>query len=180
MLGCTPAALPAPSQTSATATRGLAPLTDGQVGEIVDVIDTQQMRAARLAMEHAVDPQVRAFAENLLRDQESASAALLARLAKESASLQPSLLVQLFEARSRDARAWLSNESGTTFDHDFLGYEVKEQAMQLDWLDHVLIPAAGDAAFRTSLKQRSASATARLRDAELLARRLPEPGPSSL
>jgi putative membrane protein len=159
---------------------GLSPLDDGQIAEITDAIDTQQIETARLAVAHASDPETRAFAQEMLGDDTAARRELLARLRREKAQLQPSVLINIFESRARAARAWLSNESGSTFDRDFLADEVEEQTRQLDWFDHILTPAARDGALRAELERQQASAAARLANAGKLSLRHPPTAPAPL
>jgi putative membrane protein len=163
--GCGSAPAPHPSAP--------APLDDGQIAEIVDAIDTQQIEMAQLVADHGSDPEVRAFAQDLLGDQRAARKQLLARVAVDRVGLQPSVLLELFESRERAARAWLSNLTGPAFDRNFLANEIKEQTRQLDWLDHMLIPGAHDAELRAELQRRRATAAARLATARRLSDRLP-------
>jgi putative membrane protein len=161
------------SRTAPSNPRGPAPLDDGQIAEVIDAIDTQQIETAHLGVEHASDPEVRAFAQELLGDQRAARKELLARVAVDRVGLVPSILVDLFESRERAARAWLSNLTGQTFDQDFVANEIKEQTRQLDWLDHMLIPGAHDADLRAELQRQRPLAAARLATAQRLAGRFP-------
>jgi predicted outer membrane protein len=165
-------ALVACSRTPPSSPNGLAPLDDGQIAEIVDVIDTQQIQTAQLGVDHGSDAETRAFAEDLLRDQRAERKEWLVRLAGERVSLQPSILIELFESRERAARAWLSNESGPAFDRDFLANEIKEQTRQLDWLDHMFMPGVHDADLRAELQRRRAITASRLASAQRLSLRL--------
>jgi putative membrane protein len=161
------------SRTPPSNPSGAAPLDDGQIAEIVDAIDTQQIETAHLGLEHGSDPEARAFAQDLLGDQRAARKELLARVAVDRVGLQPSILLELFESRERAARAWLSNLTGQTFDQDFVANEIKEQTRQLDWLDHMLIPGARDADLRAELQRQRAVAAGRLATAQRLASRFP-------
>ena len=151
----------------------IAPIDDGQIAEIAEDIDAQQVPTARLGEARGSDPEVRDFAEELLADHEKDRKAMLARVGRDKISLQMSILGERFESQERDARAWLSNETGVTFDRDFLGSEVKEQKRQIDLLDHVLIPGAADGALVAELRRRRAAAALRLDEAERLALRFP-------
>jgi predicted outer membrane protein len=150
------------------------PLDDGQIAEIVDAIDTQQIETAHLGVQHASDPEVRAFSQDLLGGQEAARRELLARVAADRVGLQPSVLLELFESRERAARAWLSNLTGQVFDRGFVANEVKEQTRQLDWLDHMLRPSAHRADLRAELQRQRVVVAARLATAQRLAGRLPQ------
>jgi predicted outer membrane protein len=153
--------------------RGLA-LDDGQIAEIVEAIDTQQIETAHLGVERGSDPEVRAFSQDLLGDQEAARKELLARVAADKVGLQPSVLLELFESRERAARAWLSNLTGQVFDRGFVANEVKEQTRQLDWLDHMLLPGAHREDLRAELQRQRVVVAARLATAQRLAGRLPQ------
>jgi putative membrane protein len=164
----TPAGAPGPGAPG-------APLDDGQITEIVDTMDVQQIRTARLAVGRASDPQVRSYAQQVLADHRREQQANLDLIAQERLEVQPSILTQLFDTATRDDRAWLSNESGSTFDRDFLAAQVKEQSLQLDSLDHMLVPGAHDADLRLALIQRRAIAARLLDEASHLIRRFPAP-----
>jgi predicted outer membrane protein len=150
----------------------LAPLDDGQIAEIVDVIDTQEIETARLAVDRARDPAVRALAESVLGADTRGRAQLLDHASERGKGLSSSFLLELLETRDREARAWLSNESGPTFDRDFLAYEVRAQTKELDWLDRILIPGAHAGALVGALDRRRTVVAERLRVAKELTSRI--------
>jgi putative membrane protein len=151
----------------------MPPIDDGQIAEIVDVVDAQQVPMARLGVDRSSDRDVRTFAEKLLADRTKAKAVLLSQVRRDKIGLQGSILGEHFEPQARDARAWLSNESGVSFDRDFLITEVKEQKIQLDLFDHVLIPAAHDVGLLAELRRWREVAAGRMAEAERLALRFP-------
>ncbi|MGA7123625.1 MAG: DUF4142 domain-containing protein [Polyangiaceae bacterium] len=152
------------------------PLDDGQIAEIAEAIDFQQARTARLATSSASDPEVRAFAGGLLLDheEEQQSEGVLVK-GRRRIDVQPSALTERFESAARETRRWPSNESGSTFDRDFLASEVKEQTRQLDWLDHILVPVVHDPGFGAELLHRRSIAAPLLDEASRVPPRLPAP-----
>jgi predicted outer membrane protein len=164
-VACTPASRPPPT--------GEAPLADGQIAEIDEAVDYQQTQTARLAAGRASDRDVHAFADELLADHGQEQRAQRHLLARTRTDSEPSILTGRFESAAREARAWLSNESGPSFDRDFLDSEIKEQTRQLDWLDHILVPAAHDAGLREELLHRRAVAEHLLDEAKRLFLRFP-------
>jgi predicted outer membrane protein len=152
-----------------------APIDDGQIAEVADAIDAQQVETARVAMDRSSDADVTRFARDLVVDDSNAPAAVLRAAHREKAALQPTIVVERFESQARDLRAWLLSEPRASFDRDFLSSEIKEQTRQLDLLDHVLIPGARDETLQAELKQRRYSVEHRLREAQRLSHRFPPP-----
>lgn len=138
-------------------------------------MEIQETQTARLAASRASDPEVRTFAEELLAAHPQEQQAERHLLDQGRTNLQPSALTERFESGARDARAWMSNESGSSFDRDFLAIEMKEQTRQLDWFDHMLIPGAHDAGLRAELVHRRSVAGRLLEEAKHLFPRFPAP-----
>jgi predicted outer membrane protein len=170
---CAPTQAPVPrAPASASAS---APIDDGQIAEAIDAIDLQQGYLLHEALKRGTHPEVRALASELLADHAGDPGDVLARLRRERAGLQPAALVQLYEAQSRETRAWLSTVSDGTFDRDFLAGEIKEQSRAIGWLDHVLLPGVHDAGLRALLVHRRQIATDRLAETKQIATRLGAP-----
>jgi len=167
LVACRPASL--------ASTKGAPPLDDGQIAEIAQAIDFQQTQTGQLATRRASDPDVRALAEELLADSHEEQRAERRHLAQTRTSPEASMLAGRFESAARDDRAWLSNEGGSRFDRDFLGSEIKEQTRQLDWFDHILVPAAHDDGLHSELLRRRAVAARLLEEAKQLVLRFPAP-----
>jgi len=150
-----------------------APLDDGQTVEILEVIDTQQILTAQLAVERASTRETRDFARQVLLGDSAERTHVLGQAHHAHAEPDASLLVDLIEKPSRETRGMLSNESGISFDHFFLTSEVAQKEKEIDWLDHMLIPAARSTDLRTELAGRRAAALIRIREARRLDAELP-------
>jgi predicted outer membrane protein len=166
---------PPPDARAPVLTSASAPIDDGQIAEIVDVIDVQQGYLLQEALKRGANPDVRRLASELVADHAADQEAMLAGLRRGRAGLQPSAVVELFEAQSRETRAWLSNVSGATFDRDFVRAEVKQQSRAFDLLDHVLIPGVHDGGLRALLVHRRQIAADRVAETTQLALRLGAP-----
>ena len=177
LTACSPmsSSIPSPQWTAPVATSAGATLDDGQIAEIAEAVDVQQTQTARLAASRASDPDVRAFAGDLLADHQREQREERHLLGQGRTELQPSDLTERFESAARDSRAWLSNESGSTFDRDFLASEIKEQTRQLDWFDHVLLPGVHDSGLRAELLHRRSIGALLLDSAKRLFIRFPAP-----
>jgi len=169
----TPASVRYQEQRAPASPLAYAPLDDGQIAGIGASMDVQEIQTAGLVASRASKADVRAFAEEVLADHQRAQQAELALLRARGIELQPSFLSERFESSARDFRDWLSNENGPAFDRDLLTSEIKEEMRQINWLDHVLVPAVHDADLRAALLRRRVTATRLLDEARALVLRVP-------
>jgi predicted outer membrane protein len=149
-----------------------APIDDGQIAELADVIGVQQRYLSQDATKRSANPDVRRLASELVADHTADQEAVLARLAGERVGLQPTALVQLFESQSRETRAWLNSVSDATFDRDFVVGEVKQESRAMDLFDHVLLPGVRADELRALLVRRRQMDGERLAETKQLAVRL--------
>jgi predicted outer membrane protein len=154
-----------------------APLDDGQTVAILQVIDTQQILTAQLAVERASTAETRAFAEQVLLAGNADRTRVLGEAHHAHAEPESSLLIDLIEKPARVTRAELSNETGVSFDHFFLVNEIAQKQKEIDWVDHMLLPAVHSNDLKTELAGRRANAINRIREARRLDEALP-PNPA--
>lgn len=147
-------------------------LDDAQIIEVLEALDTQQVLKAQLAVDRAATEETRVFASRVLISHNEERTKLLRLQHQQVLALSPTHLIEQIEGPARETRAQLRTESGVFFDHAFLASEVTEKQKELEWLDHVLVPAAQCEHLRTELTGRSVAAAARIREAQRLARKL--------
>ena len=123
-------------------------MSDANLVSVLDSIDQSEIEAARLALDKASAPDVRAFAGRILNEHR-AFAEANARLATEL-SLQPkppALASDLKQAHLKALQA-LRAKSGADFDRAYVQFEIQQHVQALSFLE-----AAAESEPNATLKQ---------------------------
>ena len=123
-------------------------MSDANLVSVLDSIDQREIEAARLALNKASTPEVRAFAGRILNEHRSL-AETNARLATEL-SLQPeppALASDLKQAHLKALQA-LRAKSGADFDRAYVQYEIQQHVNALSFLE-----TAAESQTNATLKQ---------------------------
>lgn len=147
-------------------------ISDPQIAHVAYTAGQIDVDAARQALERARDPQVRAFAETMLRDHQAVNQQALAlvqrlRVTPEANPTSAALTRQAAEARQR-----LAALEGAAFDRAYVENEVAYHRAVNAALGSTLIPAAHNAELKSLLEAGLSLFTAHQHHAEQLARTL--------
>ncbi len=148
-------------------------ITDPQIAHVAYTAGQIDVDAARQALERSRNPQVRAFAETMLRDHEAVNRQALAlvqrlRVTPEANPTSATLVEGATQAGQR-----LSALEGAAFDRAYVENEVAYHQAVNTALRTTLIPAAHNAELKSLLEAGLALFTAHQHHAEQLARELP-------
>jgi putative membrane protein len=147
-------------------------ITDAQIAHIAYTAGALDVETARLALERSRNPQVRAFAETMVRDHEAVNrqaVELLQRLGVTPAAHPTSAALSTDSASERQRLAALQ---GQDFDRAYAAREAAYHAAVNEALRTTLIPAAHNAELKGLLESGLALFSAHQEHAEMLVRQL--------
>jgi putative membrane protein len=148
-------------------------LSDPQIAHVAVTANAIDVEAGTMALEHAQDGEVRAFARTMIRDHTAVNeqaSALAGRLGvtPEDNEVSRSLRDDADEARKKIDDLW-----GTSFDRSYMAREVAYHQAVLNALDGVLIPQADNPELKALLEAVRPAIAAHLAWAQRLAGVLP-------
>jgi putative membrane protein len=125
--------------------------TDPQIAHIVTTADNIDIEAGRLALKKSRNPQVRAFANEMVRDHSAVNqqAAALARKLKIKPGDNDTSRGLMRQAKAEADK--LSRLSGPSFDKEYADNEVAYHKQVNDALQNTLIPAAQNGELKSLL-----------------------------
>jgi putative membrane protein len=135
----------------ATGTVPLTKLSDGQIAAILTTVDDAEIEQAQVALQHATNPEVRAFATHMV-EQHTAAKQAGAQLAAQAA-LKPveSPKSQELQAAGAQTLARLKAADHANFDITYLSAQIEQHAEVLKLIEDQLLPAVNAPALRDHL-----------------------------
>ena len=161
-LGCATA-------TTDTMSTGGEFLTDGDIVQIVSLVNRGEVDQARLAQTRASSADVREFAQMMITDHQNAQSQLEQDNIPDAAGGGET--ARLLEASAAATVAALRTYTGATFDRAYMQSQVDQHRWTLNALDQSLVPGARDGDLRGQLLAIRASVAAHLARAQQLAAR---------
>jgi putative membrane protein len=130
-------AAPAAAQTAAAA----AP-TDAQIAAIVVAANQVDIDAAKVAKSHAKNPDVKSFAETMVRDHEAVNKQATALAKKLKLKPEPNPTSKALLKGGKENVAALKKLKGAEFDKAYIDHEVAYHQQVLDAINSTLLPNA--------------------------------------
>jgi putative membrane protein len=137
---------------TATAPQAAEALNDAQIAHIAYTAGVLDVDAARQALEKSKDPEVRAFAETMVRDHEAVNRQALALVEKLGVTPQPNDLSKSLGDAAATKLASHEALSGGAFDRAYVANETAYHAQVNEALRTTLIPGATNPELRTLLE----------------------------
>lgn len=132
---------------------GAAPaLTDAQIAHIAYTAGQLDVDAARLAIEKTASPEVRAFAETMVRDHEAVNKQALDLVGKLGVTPEDNATSRALTESAAKALAEQRALSGAAFDAAYVGNEAAYHAQVNEALRTTLIPAASNSELKALLE----------------------------
>ena len=125
--------------------------TDTQIAHIAYTAGNIDMRYAHLALAKSDNPQVREFAELMLRDHEAVNGKALALLKKLGAAPEDNPTSQQLNANAAAKRTEMSALSGDAFDRAYADNELAYHQFVNETVESAFIPAADNKEFKALL-----------------------------
>ena len=117
-----------------------ADLNDLEIAHVAYVADNIDIRYAHLALAISNDPDIRNFAETMIRDHTAINEQALALLAKLKAAPQDNFLSQSLQANSETVVDELSKLRGAEFDKRYAENELAYHKAVIDLVENSFIP----------------------------------------
>jgi len=119
-----------------------AKLTDPQIAHIAYTAGVIDVTAAELAGQKSQNPQVRSFAEDMVRDHKAVNKQALALVKKLNITPQDNDTSKALAKQANAKEAELGKQNGTAFDRAYIRNEVAYHQTGNDALQNTLIPSA--------------------------------------
>jgi putative membrane protein len=148
-----------PHDTTATQPRGttasteVGTLSDGQIAQLADTVNTGEIEQARFAIQHATNARVKQFAQHMISAHTAIGQKMTAVLHKESIVPAVSTESTRLSTNARSTFDSLKSTSASDFDKAYIAAQVSEHQEVLDMFDNKLIPNAQDGQFKAALQQ---------------------------
>jgi putative membrane protein len=127
--------------------------SDAQIAAIVVAANTADIDAGKLAEGKASNPQVKAFAKQMVFDHTGVNQQAVALVTKLHVTPEESDSSRQLKKGSDDNIAALKRVSGKQFDKAYVDHEVKYHQAVIDALDKTLVPSAQNAELKNLLVQ---------------------------
>jgi putative membrane protein len=131
--------------------QGTAKLTDPQIAHIAYTAGQIDIQAAQQALKKSKNKDVRAFAQNMVRDHKAVNDKALALVKKLKITPEDNATSQSLTKQAADKRAELAKLNGTAFDKAYIDNEVTYHKTVNDALQNTLIPGASNAELKDLL-----------------------------
>jgi putative membrane protein len=129
-----------------------APPTDPQIAMIAVTADNVDIDAGKLASSKTTNPQVKEFADLMVRDHTSVNDQATALAKKLNVTPEESATSKSLKADGEKMKTKLEGLSGAAFDKAYVDNEVTYHQTVLDALDKTLIPNAKNAELKSLLE----------------------------
>lgn len=143
-----------PGDSAVLSTTEPAQLDDAAIAATLAAADTAEIAPSELARERAQEPQVRQFAEMMVRDHGMLSDSLRALIQAQGIAPDPGHESEVLETHTRAMVEGLQGLSGATFDSAYVASMVQSHEAALNAIDSQLLSAAANPALRTAIEQK--------------------------
>ena len=155
--------------TAESAAEQAAPaLDDASIAHIGVTANTIDAEMGELALERSENPEVRAFAETMIRDHRGVNEQAVALARRLGVTPADNEISRSLQSGAADAHAQLEGLDGAAFDRAYMEREVSYHAAVLDALDQTLIPNTTNAELRSLLVSARGAVAAHLEHARSL------------
>jgi putative membrane protein len=126
--------------------------TDPQIAHIAYTAGQIDIEAAKLALKKAKTPEVRAFAQDMVRDHTAVNEKALALVKKLKVTPEDNPTSKTLASQAKDERQKLSKLSGSAFEKAYVDNEVAYHKSVNSALETVLIPNASNGDLKALLE----------------------------
>ncbi len=145
---------------------------DGEIAAYLQAVNKGEEEQARLAVQKAKDPQVKAFAQFLLMHHQQLQQNEQRMLSSQNVTPQAGQATNQLQNQAQQELSSLQSKSGRDFDQAYIDAQVQEHQMVLNALDSEMIPAAQNSQFKQELTNVRSKLQTHLQRAQALQQRL--------
>jgi putative membrane protein len=146
--------------------------TDGQIAAYTAAANKAEVGQGKLALRHAKDAEVRAFAQYMIEQHGDAQKKQDKLMATINVTPEATPETTKLEADARSGAVSLVSKTGADFDKAYIDLQVAEHKQVIDMVQNKLIPAAHDADFKRQLGDVLPKLENHLKRAEALQKKL--------
>ena len=132
--------------------QGAAKLTDPQIAHIAYTAGQIDIQAAELALKQSKNKEVRAFADDMVRDHKAVNEKALALVKKLNVKPEDNDTSRSLSKAAADKKAQLDKLNGAEFDKAYVANEVAYHKTVNGALESTLIPSASNAELKSLLQ----------------------------
>lgn len=147
-------------------------LDDADIAAIVAAANTIDSRYGEIARERATNPQVKAFAETMIRDRTALNNGATELVTRLGVTPRENDVSRSLEQQAAQMRDTLQTKSGAEFDRAYIDNEVAYHRAVLQAIDETLIPNAKNAELKQMLVDVRPAIQAHLEHAQSIRRSL--------
>lgn len=162
----------APATDRASTAAGTSGVTDAQIAAIVVSANTVDIRAGELAVQKAMNAEVRQFGQQMVTDHNAVNQSAVALVTKLGVTPEENATSKGLMASGDSTRARLGALSGAAFDRAYIDNEVAYHQAVLNAVDNVLVPNAKNAELKATLVSVRPAFVAHLQHAQQLQQKL--------
>jgi putative membrane protein len=126
---------------------------DAQIADIAYVADNIDIKAGQLALQKSQNPQVQAFAQDMVRDHTAVNDKALTLLKKLNVKPQPSDTSKTLQQQADAEMKKLQGLDGAAFDKEYAQHELAYHRQVTDAVRNQLIPSAQNPELKQLLEQ---------------------------
>lgn len=126
-------------------------LSDNQIVQVMHTINKAEIEQAREALQRSTDPQVQAYAQQMILDHEAADAQLTALGRTAGLSGDSSELSRQLEEQASNLQQALNDLEQASYDDAYLSAQTQIHQQTLQILDQVLLPSVSNPELRSVL-----------------------------
>lgn len=147
-------------------------LTDAQITKIVATTNSGEIELAKMAKEKTTNPEVKTFADHMIKDHEANNQKSMGLVAKMKVTPEESVKNAEMNTKNEMTKAKLSVLSGKEFDRAYMDGMVKAHQQVLENLDKMLIPNAQNGELKDLLTKTKVKVTEHMDHAQKVSKSL--------
>jgi putative membrane protein len=128
-------------------------LSTPQISAILSASDSAEINPSKLAQQKAQNPQVKEYAQRMIKDHGMLEDSLRALERRENISPAPNPISQQLHSQTQSTMTRLQSLSGAEFDQAYMQAMVQSHQEALNMIDNQLLPATQDPQLRMALSQ---------------------------
>lgn len=124
---------------------------DAEIAAFTDAVNKAEIQQARLAVQRAKDPQVKAFAQEMINQHSQFATSQKHMMSTMNVTPQATAPTTALESQAQSDLSTLTSKTGSDFDKAYIDLQVQEHQAVLTKLTSELIPAAHSSQFKSEL-----------------------------
>ena len=142
------------NDTAAPAGAAAPSMADGEIAAILSAADSAEIKPSRLATERAENPQLREYAQLMVRDHGMIGDSMAVLLQQGAITPTPNATSQQMESQTQSTLQAMEGLTGAAFDSAYVQWMAQSHQTTLDAIDQQLLPSAQNPQLRAAIEQK--------------------------